>query len=1197
MKLKCIEIQGFKSFDDKTVVNFNDTITGIVGPNGCGKSNIVDAIRWVMGEQSAKHLRGQSMEDIIFAGSQSRSPNSLASVEFTFITDGQCPPEYADMKEISIGRKLYRSGESEYYINKQPTRLKDVTDLFLGTGVGSKAYSIIEQGRVGKVITAKAEDRRGIIEEAAGISKFKIRKEAALRRMESTQQNLLRLNDIVSELETQLVSLERQAKKAERFRAVKDELMALDLKVAAIEYSALDTNQKEIFQKIKELDEVEVSLSSSLSQNEADAEEERLKLVEVENDLSGLQQSLFELNNLLNLAESNIHVKKEQEAHCESEINQCEQNLRDFIEHVQKIKDELLQLNDKFIHSDLDCEELKFIVTGLESDLEQLNRKSQDLFSVIEAARQSYHESGSKLTQITANREHLSARLEELKNEKVTQEAALTTLTARYDEVESLLKGTREDLSEVKQLKLSLSERTGQLLEDLKSEEQKNETEQNELAHIKEELLKKKSRLQSLEELERNFEGYQQGARHILQRKKSGDIQHALDSVADVIEAEPEYEGAISALLGERIQYLVVESSSEGVACAEYLKTSQAGRGSFIPIKIPNLDLEVFDHSTTSWTDNTFGTNETAEGVRGYLRQFVKTKPGFEKLMHVLFGDVLVTDNLKNALDVWSKYKKSVVTLDGELISIEGILTGGTLENTSVALLEKKREIKDLHQVVSGLVDQVKAREETCFDLKKKIKTLQAEIETMKSTSHQEEVKIATREQDIFHAGTEVENINSRRGQVSQQIFALTESMEHIEDQLKDFEQQEEASKKIYAESGQFIEGKKSDEENYRRDLALLQEKLTNEKIRLAQSQEQKNHLVQEEERLIAEASKVENQISEQQEKKNLVTKKKLFLEDRIRFQEKNIQKVITEKDGVQAVYQEKKNAYEVMNHSLREREIQLKESRLKYNHAKDELNQNTLQLTEVRSHLTRLKEITLERYQQILSEIYQNYLPIEGEEFNAEESKQRADELRQKLSGIGGVNLAAIDELNELKARYDFLNNQKIDLESSLNALDKAIQKINLTTKTRFKETFDLINEKFTKLFPRLFKGGQAYLQLTDPENILETGVDIIAQPPGKKLQSISLLSGGEQALTAVSLLFAIFLIKPAPFCLLDEVDAPLDDANVDRYNEIVKDMSQRTQFIIITHNKRTMQITNNLYGVTMEEPGVSKLVSVQIS
>lgn len=1193
MKLKSIEIHGFKSFDDKTRLFFDDQITGIVGPNGCGKSNIVDAIRWVMGEQSAKHLRGKIMEDVIFAGAEGREPSSVASVELTFLTQGtQTPPQYIAMPEISVGRKLYRTGESEYYINRQAVRLKDITDLFLGTGVGTKAYSIIEQGRVGQIITAKPEERRYVIEEAAGISKFKLRKEAALRRMEATGQNLLRLRDIVSELERQKQSLERQAKKAEKFKVVKDELMTLDLTLAALDFQNFQERQNTFLARLKELDTEEISLSSRLAEGEAWTETQQMVVLESERKLSDLQQLVYEWENTLRLAETRLQQHRDRIGTLNTEISQVEIQQNQSQQDFQGVSSGLKQINQKLIETDLDNELSLEAVTHLQTQYETLDGQGRDLFAELEKARADLGQSTETLVQIRTKRESLGEKLTEWTAKKQGDETELEVLTKKYTELNRLVAETSRDLAGLKQIKMSLGERSGTLAQELIESEAMIGREQADLETLREELLQKKSRLSSLEELERNFEGFQDGPRALLTRKRSGDMDSVIGAVADLIETEPHFEGAVAAVLGERMQALVVKTTGEGMACAQYLKSTQTGRSSFLPLLASEGAL--FD-SRVLMRDLVPAATMRVSGYRGLVSDVVRVLPEHESLKKVLFGDVVLVEELTQAMEYWTKCRSPVVTLEGEMIAHDGVLTGGTLEHTSKALLEKKREIKELGVLVMELVERVRARSEICADLSRKIQTLKRELEDMRSSGHQEEIKITSQEKDITHLAKEMAAINARRGLLAQQVFETAENLDKVSAQLTQFEQDETYFIKLEAETREILITKKPQEETLRAELSACHEALTHEKIAHARLVEQRIFLEVELNRLIDEKIRHARDGIRCDERRLCLIKQRLFLEDVCLSLERHIQAILKEKVGVDGSYRDEKNSFEQANAVLRERDAELKTLRHDHAHVKDELNACMVQLTELRGHISRINEQTLERYQMVIATTYRDYLTT-PEGFDYADAVAKTAELRQKMSGIGAVNLAAIDELKELNDRYSFLNKQREDLEASLSALERAIHKINRTTKERFEETFHLVNDKFSKLFPKLFQGGQAYLKLTDPDNILETGVDIIAQPPGKKLQSISLLSGGEKALTAVSLLFAIFLIKPAPFCLLDEVDAPLDDANVDRYNDIVKEMSERTQFIVITHNKRTMQVTNCLYGITMQEAGVSQLVSVKL-
>lgn len=1226
VKLKSLEIEGFKSFADKTVIRFDTDITGVVGPNGCGKSNIVDAIRWVLGEQSARHLRGRNMEDVIFSGTQGRPPASLASVELTFLTEGDVvPPPYDGHKEISIGRKLYRTGESEYYVNRQPARRKDITDIFLGTGVGTNAYSIIEQGQVDQVVMARPQDRRFIIEEAAGISKFKSRKEAAVRRMEATRQNLSRLHDVLTEIERQKSALERQAKKAQRFKVIADEYRALDLNLAALNFERLTQEETRHLDKIKEQNRQEEELKAGLARQEAEVEAHRLRLIGLEATLNELQQQVFEWDNSLKLSESKVQTKKEELLRCAREASRHQDELNELKRARQGARNGLSQVNERLALAELNCAELSEALVVKERDLKELTETSQKVFALIAQARERQNTASSKRSEITARKESLRQRLSELMEKKAADQKELDEHTRKYQSLEKVVRSAKNDLSEIRQLKLSLGQKTETLLKELAREEEAARREQRELAELKEELVQKRSRLNSLKDLERNFKGYQEGPRTILNKKREGTLDGVLGSVAEIIETDRRYENAVAAVLGERMQYIVVKNPEKGAQCVELLKTNKSGRGSFIPLNTfappeqpqarvvaegagYNIDTDRylktpdFDHGDKPGSAPGDGSGVAGQaglrdkkGISGYLGSFVSFKPGFKDLAQVLFGDVLLAETLSDALTVFSELGNPVVTYDGEYISREGVLTGGTPETASKGLLKTRREINDLTCLLEGLVGKVSDKERICRELEKRCRGLRAELEQIKSSTHEEDLNLAKQEKDILHYTRELETLNASRDRLSQQIFQANEAIDRVREECEALEETERELMAVCEEAKGVLYENRGQEEAYRERLARHQEAVTRDKIALARAREQKAFLLQEVDRLAAEAVRLQREIIREEEQKRLKTKQRIFAEDRLAFLEKNIKRILMQKEKVARAYREKKNEFESLNNLVRGRDHELKSARHRYDQIKDELGGVTVKLTEVRGEKSRLTEQVLERYQLSLPEVFRDHLP-DPETFDADVSRARAEELRKKLTQIGNVNLAAIDELSEVAERFEFLDKQKQDLETSLGSLERAIQKINRTTRERFKNTFELINERFTQLFPKLFSGGHAYLEMTDPENILETGVDIIAQPPGKKLQSISLLSGGEKALTAVSLLFAIFLIKPAPFCLLDEVDAPLDDANVDRYNDIVREMAERTQFVVITHNKRTMQVTDCLIGVTMPEAGVSQIVSVKL-
>lgn len=1201
MKLKSLTIEGFKSFADKTTLQFNKKITGIVGPNGCGKSNIVDAIRWVMGEQSAKHLRGRGMEDVIFSGTEDRPPASCARVELVFSTQGwQTPPQFAQCEEISIGRTLFRSGESEYTINRQPVRLKDVTDFFLGTGVGTKAYSITEQGRIEQIILAKPEDRRSIIEEAAGISKYKSRKEAALRRMETTRLNLSRLGDIIHEVERQKNTLEKQAKRARHYKEAFDELKELELKLAAQQYQRLKTEENNLLKQLKQLGQSEQDARQNLSGQETQIETQKLRLAELESSLQDVQQHLFDKDNQLKLCESQRQNKMEFVQRLQADVVRLDHVLSELHQNHDGMLAGLAQVNEKLFAAELECARLEDQVQCDEGGVSCLQEKNRDMMQTLEAATERKLAARQKISEIIARHESLREKISDLERMKQHNRDGHAILSNQTQNLKKLSGEFEQDFKKLEQLKSSLQDKTALIKNELENAERDVAGHRGELSALKEELLQKKSRLASLEKMRRDFEGYQEGAKHILQKQHDALFAGVMGSIADIVESPPEYETAVSAVLAERVHTVLVKDEGLGIRCLEYLKETKTGRGSFMPLQSEaegglslqnELEVEDFDHSGSHWAGVDFS---DGNGVLGLIRKHVKLKAGYDRLANILFGDVLVSDGLKNAVFAWQKYKKPVVTLEGEYISCEGVFSGGSGDTQAKAFLETRRETTDLSSAVQPLLHEIKSKEEICLDQEHRIRTLQQQLEEVRSSSHEEELKLVSRQKDMLHLQDELKHLEEREQELNCQMAQTENDIVVLQRNLKGLEQEKAGQEKSLNEAEKTLLDHQAKADSLKYELAQLQEKLTQNRIQLARACEQKVFLQKEVERFIGEHIRLRCDLSKTAAHRAWAVMRIIFLEDRAAFLERNAIRLVERKEGFQEQCRKLKSEFEQLVSAVREAEHNIKQLRHAHEGAKDQIGQVTVALAEVRGGLSRLGEQCLERYHTVLSDSFPESLP--GPDFDAAWAEERVRDLRLRVSDMGSVNIAAIEELDETSQRHEFLMQQRADLEQSLAALDRAIQKINKTSKKRFQETFDLINEKFTHLFPRLFQGGHAELRMTDPENILETGVEIVAQPPGKKLQSVSLLSGGEKALTAISLLFAIFLVKPSPFCLLDEVDAPLDDVNVERYNSIVREMAENTQFIVITHNKRSMYQTECLFGVTMQQKGVSQIVSVQI-
>lgn len=1186
MKIKRLEIQGFKSFPDRTIVDFQQGITSIVGPNGCGKSNIVDAIRWVMGEMSAKHLRGKAMEDVIFAGSQTRPPTNFAEVTMVLGNeDGRAPAAYANFSEIAVTRRLFRSGESEYQINKTGCRLRDIYDVFLGSGVGTKAYSIIEQGKIGQIITSKPEDRRMIIEEAAGISKFKSRKEAALRKIEATKGNLLRLADILAELKRQINSIDRQARKAERFKEIETELRDLELHLCSHDYLACSGTLGELEKNLKDLEENEAVLGAQVAQLETQIEADRLNLVEQERQLMSLQEVLYEKNNSVQLHQAGVDYKSR-------EIESLGKQNEAATKEIEAIKGRVSSLDQAIAFSNESQVGIDLELATAQESFNQLEGALIEGIGEEKEASLQVEQLGREMMELLQRLSEQNSRKESFARRKVDMVGRIGKDQAEIDEIDRLISGQQsqlrqlqEQLGEVKQFKLDLVKQTDSIFGTIQKQREEQKEAETRLNELKDKLALKRSRLTSLEELEKNFEGYKDGVRNVMLKRSQLDPTSSIyGTVADIVETESSYEMAVGAVLGEKLQYVVVKSQEAGVEALQYLKTESMGRLSCIPLELRDEGEE-----------GHFPYGEE-QGVLGPLKSFVRVKSDYDRVGQFLFGDVYLVQNLNRALELWNGngHRKTLVTLDGEVVDPSGIVSGGSRESGTQAILEKKREIKELRHQVTELEAYLREQVSQVERCVSRIQMLEQSLEALKRDSHSEELKIVHQEQDLHHLQTEIRRLTERRDKLSLEISAAMQEESDLVHEIQALETEVFTIEERKIEMQARVEASKQRQLELRQSLDDLRHRSFEQKSKLSVVTEKKSSLERELQRMVEDRSGLHRLLDEKhaaissanQQSGNL---RREIEESRQRLSELVIE--IQEREGQATVL---KDQIQGLKDGVATGEISLRQGRTQLEAVRQDLHQRILQLSEGRTKVQVLLQQMLERYHVDLAEVAPQYAD-RAIDRDAQASQVR--EMREKLEKIGPVNLGAIDEYEDLKQRHEHLDKQYQDLVQSLDALQRALQKINRTTKKRFEETFETVNKLFQEVFPKLFKGGRAELLLTDPENILESGVEIVAQPPGKKLQSVSLLSGGEKALTAVSLVFAIFIIKPSPFCLLDEVDAPLDDANIDRFNEMVRSLVDRSQFIIITHNKRTMEMADTLYGITMEQPGVSKLVSVQLN
>lgn len=1184
MHIKSLEICGFKSFVDRTIIHFDHDVVGIVGPNGCGKSNIVDALRWCMGEQSAKHLRGRAMEDVIFNGSENRGPHGFAEVTIVFdnsdpVEAAELPPEYRDYPDIAVTRRLYRDGTSEYLLNKTQVRLRDITDLFLGTGVGTKAYSIVEQGRIGQIVSARPEDRRIFIEEAAGITKYKQRRKQAERKIDLTRQNLLRVTDIVNELERTRNSLKRQVAKAERFIEYRSELEDLVLHDASHQYLQYVVTSRVVAESYENASKQCEALRAELDQLENGLEEDRERVGAMETATDALARSAFEADNEVTSLQAEIERARDRLALLNEKLAAVDSERQEIDERMSRSQLEEDALRQSLAELDRDQQSREADAVNELESLEALRAEERNAVDHLNSLSQKVHAASNQAASASARRDGLIARQqdaqkgrERLLAENDTMIAELGELVARRGALETsvaeLAEGKRLSAEEKAQIEREVQELRHKLIDSEKAVDQ-----------AKNDLGIKRNRLRALDDLHRKHEGVGAGTRAFL---NFGDAC-VLGLVADRLEAPHEMQGALAGLLGERLQYVVVSDLTRGLALLERLRAEKRGRAHVVPARPayvagcrPNLTHE--------------------PGVAGLLVDFLRFAPDDEALAHALVGDAVVVDDVATGVELSARFADTTfVTREGAVVRPHGIVSGGTGDDVAAHMVEQKRELRVLGEEVRTLEAKYAEVAESHQQLRTRLAESTAALDRARQEAHEGELAHVSAEKDLARSIEQIERLEHRQSVIDIDLQELDRRMaesnaaiDACTGELDELTAESQRLNSSLAEADLLVY-------EWRERVSIQSATVTERKVRLAQVREQ-----------VQSAKSALDRIS--QTVADLDTRAaRLAVEGR---------EAATNYGETAARYMLARENRELAKVQAREAHESLEVSRAELETVRQHVTERDHGLRGLREALetndaeARKAEMALTRlnieHEHLLQSIREKFRGLElatvvGDYHRRPlpdgEHRRRIDELTNLIDRMGPVNLDAKVEYDEAEARFTDLNRQRVDLETALADLEKAIKLMNKESRKRFQEAFDAINELFKATFTRMFRGGRAELKLTDPEDMLGTGVDIIAQPPGKKLGNIELMSGGEKALTAVSLIFSIFQYKPSPFCVLDEVDAPLDEANVARYNEAIRSMTDRSQFILITHIRKTMQSTDVLYGVTMGEPGVSRVVSVKVN
>ena len=1227
MKLLRLHLQGFKSFKDKTTIHFDDGITGIVGPNGCGKSNIVDALFWVMGEQSAKHLRGTKMKDLIFAGSSKYTPATYAEVTLVLENDTgkhiHIGNQVSKPSEIALTRKLYRNGETEYRINNIPARLKDIQEVFMDTGAGAKSYSIIAQGEINKLVQAKPVERRVMIEEVAGVTKFKLRKRESVKKIEQTQQNLNRLSDLQSEIYKNLKALERQAEKAEKAKRLRSRVKHHELIVKSHKEfdfltnfvnarKTLENNQEEMEKAVTRKDQLELAL-----------EDERIKKVDLTEKIDELQAEFNELSKELAASEERLkHLIKTNEDKA-GLVEQSEKDQTEILSDIEARSEKLEELKTKLAeleaqnYEEMDFSELEEKVEGHREVLNEKEERYNDLNSNLEVDREEFKEvdqlvfrNNSKLEEYSANLEDITAEIEEIEKSTANFSRELVDL--------------RSETKTASESWANLEEEHGTVKTDLAGKKDQLKELDKEQRELSKNVIHLESKVNSLKEINKSGEGVRQGALKFLE--DSGSVSFEL--LGNLVECEGEYAQALEVLFEDSFDSLIGKEMNS----TELAEWNQKNLAESFDYLIPEENLEKCTTDTVERLKI-----KGCEGVVAIEDILKINNNEYREVLSTFFNGFYVVENLtaELALKISNSLRYRGLVSKNGAVYLAKTTTGAKLSTRSedsqtMGVVQRNNLINELSEELEAKQEELTTIEETLAARTIEVEELSLRMEELSNNLNEANTKyvslksaLESKESISGSTNSRLDILNNRKTEISKAKLDLLENEEDIHSKKQNLEDKIEAAAEELETLKEEIDEVKSLFETSREELLELQANAKTYHVQVENFQ--------------AQIQDTESQVSRYQEKLEANAELRQKYLDEIEAATESIATLESENSSQVDVLSDKENFLNTVKDELsslllgmQDREKEVKDLTAKIN----KIDKTNVEL-ELKVEQTIIDEEILvkdvfDRYRVDLRDVLKSHLEYHSEEIadladinpmyemegedgpitlKAEayafdkkfpaalkESREKFKRYRTDLNRLGEINWQAIEDYDRQKLRYDFLREQEAELKKSVEDLETAIAHIDEKSKTRFKEAYDEVNMRFTKVFPIIFGGGEARLEIVGDLNSDEAGIDIIAKPPGKKMQSINLMSGGEKAMTAVSLIFSIFLVKPSPFCLLDEVDAPLDDANVGRFNELLREMSTESQFILITHNKKTMELNDMLYGVTMQEPGVSKAVSVQL-
>ncbi|TMU87816.1 chromosome segregation protein SMC [Bacillus sp. BHET2] len=1179
MFLKQLEVMGFKSFAERISVEFVPGVTAVVGPNGSGKSNIIDAIRWVLGEQSAKSLRGSKMEDVIFAGSDSRKALNIAEVTLVLDNeDGALPIDYS---EISVTRRVYRSGDSEYLLNKQPCRLKDIIELFMDSGLGKEAFSIISQGKVEEILNSKPEERRTIFEEAAGVLKYKSRKKKAENKLFETQENLNRVNDILHELEGQVEPLKIQSSMARDYLERKEELEKFEVALTVYDIEDIHKQWKKLSEEFEHHGKEELALSMHIQKKEAFLTQTRDKIAALDESISNLQEVLLSTSEELEKLEGRKQVLVERKKNSSTNESQLIQFIIDAKKQITRLSSEKDEAEREFTLIESEVADLKRTLITKQDQFKHYNENIED---VIESYKSDYIEKLNQQASAKNEIQYLQQQLDQQSSRSGRLEAENEKYVTQREELQLSHKERAKNLQEQKE---QIDEHIFFYREEqnkLESIKVKYEKQEKTLYQAYQFLQQAKSRKEMLEEMEEDYSGFFQGVKEVL-KERTGQLTGIKGAVAELISVPKSYETAMETALAASMQHIVVEKEEDGRKAIAFLKKNQYGRATFLPMNV------IKGKSIPDSQKNMLKGHASFIGIGADLLSYDER---YQMVISNLVGNVIITKDLKGANEIAKliQYRYRLVTLDGDVVNPGGSMSGGTVKQKKNSLLSRKGELEEMKEKLVAMENQTEQLQSQVKSLKEECGFREKKLEEMRVKGE----RLRLKEQELLSQLREIElsqqNLDERLSLYDLEKKDFTSIKEKHSSRTKELEESLKEIGEEISKLDQKISELTTQKNSERTSKDALLNEISDMKANLAAKNEQLVNSRQQLKRMnesMLETKKQKEALQDDLEWLQTEMKDNFSGEEQLgeKAEECALQKAETTK-LISLRRDERLN----LQHAVEDEELELKELKRQHKGLVGALRDEEVKINRLDVELENRLDHLRDEYMLSFEAAKADY-PLTLE---VEEARKKVKLVKLALEELGTVNLGAIDEYERVKERYEFLVEQKNDLAEAKDTLYLVINEMDTEMVKRFDQTFTAIQVEFEGVFKALFGGGRAQLKLTDPSDILHTGVDIVAQPPGKKLQNLGLMSGGERALTAIALLFSILKIRPVPFCILDEVEAALDEANVQRFSQYLKKFSDDTQFIVITHRKGTMEEAHVLYGVTMQESGVSKLVSVRL-